>query len=367
MAVNNKVTNILLDRIIKTAKEEGKLPWEQPWKYCNAFNYFTKHEYRGINRWLIPAGEYMTKKQINTYNKEHGTNYRFKKGIKWEYVLFCKTDEKMMPNFEVPDDFKDTVKGITDEQYHFLGFHGGYTWFANHLFCIKRRVIRTYHQVADRQWFVDENGECLPSKIDLGEVQLVKQEPKLVFNNYINREGIKLVHQEIGSAFYSPDLDKINLPPDANFKSEEDLYATAFHEAGHSTGHQNRLDRKGITGWNPFGSQGYSREELVAELCSALCCAETGIANYESQHEKLFENHAAYVQSWLNTFERFKTDKDADDIVYVCSDAEKAFQFILSATDKDMLEDLKNGNDGGGNPSVPSKDYEPVSNDDSEE
>jgi antirestriction protein ArdC len=342
----NKVTNILIDRIIKVAQQEDKLPWERPWEYANAFNYITLHEYRGINRWLVPSGEYLTKKQINEYNKKNGTNYRFAKGIKWEFVLFCKVDQKILSKAEAPEELYDKAMSCSGENYEFIGFHGGYTWFANSTTCAKKRVVRTYHKVAERQFFVDEDGNTLPSRIATGEVVLVKQKPDVVLNNYLDREAIRLSHRDIGRAYYTPALDSINLPPVEHFKSEEDYYATAFHEAGHSTGHFSRLNRKGIEGHNPFGSKGYSREELVAEFCSALCCAETGISEYRSEHEKLFENHSAYVQSWLRCFEKFKTDKDADDIVYICSDAEKAFQCILSATDNDMLEDLNTGNDG---------------------
>ena len=45
---------------------------------------------------------------------------------------------------------------------------------------------------------------------------------------------------------------------------------TALHELSHATGHAARLGRDLL---HPFGSAGYAREELVAELGSAFLCA----------------------------------------------------------------------------------------------
>jgi antirestriction protein ArdC len=55
--------------------------------------------------------------------------------------------------------------------------------------------------------------------------------------------------------------------------SREDYYATLFHELTHSTGHSSRLARKGITESSHFGSEKYSKEEMVAEMGAASCVA----------------------------------------------------------------------------------------------
>lgn len=52
--------NILLDRISKT----HQLPWESPLKCFNSFNWVTGNTYRGVNRVMLPFGEYLTSRQL---------------------------------------------------------------------------------------------------------------------------------------------------------------------------------------------------------------------------------------------------------------------------------------------------------------
>ena len=57
------------------------------------------------------------------------------------------------------------------------------------------------------------------------------------------------------------------LPLKSQFKDGESFYGTKLHEMGHSTCVKNRLNRKGFYENDKFN---YGREELVAELISAL-------------------------------------------------------------------------------------------------
>jgi len=95
-----------------------------------------------------------------------------------------------------------------------------------------------------------------------------------------------------------------------------------FHELTHSTGHESRLNRKGVSGsdgqWSPFGSQSYSQEELVAEMGAAFLCGQVGIV------ERTIDNSAAYIKSWL---ERLKDDRKL--VIYAAAQAQKAADFIL--------------------------------------
>lgn len=119
---------------------------------------------------------------------------------------------------------------------------------------------------------------------------------------------IKLIAQD--RAFYSPSKDEIVLPLREAFKSEESFLATALHEMGHSTGHESRLNR---SIGNTFGSKDYAKEELVAELCSVFTQARLNV-KLEGEH---FNNHSAYLESWINVLEKdptelFKLAKEAD-------------------------------------------------------
>ncbi|WP_254660741.1 zincin-like metallopeptidase domain-containing protein [Brevibacillus laterosporus] len=80
---------------------------------------------------------------------------------------------------------------------------------------------------------------------------------------------------------YSPLFDLIRIPSMCYFKNVEEFYCTLFHEILHSTGHRTRLNRSGVIGKVIFGSETYSREELIAELGAAMLCGVCRIDNME--------------------------------------------------------------------------------------
>jgi len=131
------------------------------------------------------------------------------------------------------------------------------------------------------------------------------------------------VPDPIPRAFYSPDGDYVGMPEPELFRTPEDYYSVLFHELTHSTGHESRLNRKGVTGsdglWSAFGSQPYSQEELVAEMGAAFLCGQAGIV------ERTIDNSVAYIRSWL---QRLKDDRRL--IVQAAAQAQKASDFILA-------------------------------------
>jgi antirestriction protein ArdC len=124
-------------------------------------------------------------------------------------------------------------------------------------------------------------------------------------------------------AYYSPITDRVTLPPRELFESAAEDAATTLHELSHSTGHEKRLAREGITEVAPFGSPVYSREELVAELSAAFLCAECGISN------AVIRNQAAYVAGWL---QRLRQDRRL--IVQAAAQAQKAADYVLARNDE---------------------------------
>ncbi|KKK79905.1 hypothetical protein LCGC14_2828810, partial [marine sediment metagenome] len=133
-----------------------------------------------------------------------------------------------------------------------------------------------------------------------------------------NRPGI--VHGYTGAA-YSPRTDIIRMPKPERFDSNESYYSTLFHELTHSTGHTDRLGRKGIMEPVMFGSSDYSREELVAEMGSAFLCGETGIL------ETCIDRTSAYIEGWLKALRG-----DRKLVVVAAAQAQKAADFILNRT-----------------------------------
>ena len=142
-------------------------------------------------------------------------------------------------------------------------------------------------------------------------------EPQAVLDAYL-AAGPRLVHVAGDRAAYQPATDTIRLPQPAQFRTPQDYYGTAFHEAGHSTGHPSRLNRPGITSFDHFGSGRYAREELAAEMTSALLCAQTGIDT-----PAVFDNSASYIAGWLTAL-----DNDHKLVITAAAQAQHASDLI---------------------------------------
>ena len=93
------------------------------------------------------------------------------------------------------------------------------------------------------------------------------QKAETIICDYLKTSGVKLDHIEGDRAFYRPATDSITLPLLAQFSETAEYYSTAFHELTHSTGHASRLNRLEKVAF--FGSEAYSKEELVAEIGAA--------------------------------------------------------------------------------------------------
>jgi antirestriction protein ArdC len=120
------------------------------------------------------------------------------------------------------------------------------------------------------------------------------------------------------SAFYSPTMDAINLPEVETFKSQPEYYATKLHEVTHSTGHPSRLNRFKESESGIFGSETYSAEELVAEMCAASLVAFCGMVAPVA-------NSAAYLRSWAT-----RLRKDPKQIMGAAKRAEAAYDYLTA-------------------------------------
>lgn len=120
-------------------------------------------------------------------------------------------------------------------------------------------------------------------------------------DDFIEGCGIKVTHSlDREQAAYYPRQDRVLLPARERFHDADSYYSVALHELTHATGHESRLARIGITDPEPFGSDRYALEELVAQLGSAFLCGHFGIRN------EAFD--AAYIASWIGVL---KADKKA--------------------------------------------------------
>ena len=293
----NNVYQMVTDRIVAQL-EQGLIPWYKPWTGVGledggAVNYVSRKPYSMLNQMLLGReGEYLTFKQI----KERGGS--IKKGAKAGVVVFFTTTTYTKRE-EVQEDGSTETVSVMKE----------------HLMPVLK-----YYNV-----FHIDDCEGIESKIKVGEDAGPKISPiesaEKVLNGYVEREKELQFRNNIPTdrAYYSPTLDLISVPMLTQYEIAEEYYSTTFHEAVHSTMPESRCNRKSEQKLATFGSEDYSREELVAEIGSAMLCNNVGI-----DCEKAFKNSVAYIQGWLK-----KLKDDNRMIVWAASRAEKAARYIL--------------------------------------
>ena len=115
---------------------------------------------------------------------------------------------------------------------------------------------------------------------------------------------------------YSPLADKITLPLPNQYHDAENYYSTALHELSHWTGHSSRLNRDFAKDKH---TQKYAREELRAEIGSAMVNMMLGIA------PKISENNKAYIKGWIAHLK-----EEPKEILRACGDAEKISDYIMN-------------------------------------
>lgn len=271
--------------------ESGCIPWKKPWSGAadGAISHVTGRPYSLINQFLLrEPGEYITFKQC----QEEGG--KVKKGAKSHIVVFWKV---------YPVERKSsTGEAAKDEDGNTI---------------IDTRPVLRYYNV-----FHVNDCEGITTRYE--NIPKASVDPDLlaqtVLDNYLQREHIRFENVLGDRAYYSPGKDMIRLPKMDQFDNTAEYYSTAYHEATHSTGHMMRLARFG-TGLASvaFGSESYSKEELVAEIGAAASMHRLGL-----ETPSTFKNSAAYIQSWLNAI---RNDKYL--VVSAAGKAEKAVNFIF--------------------------------------
>lgn len=278
---NFNVYEIVTNRIIEEL-EKGVIPWEKPWTgiRSGAFNRVSKKPYSLLNQMLLKhTGEYATFKQWQNLGG------RIKKGAKSEIVVFWK----ILQVEEEKENGEKENKNVPVLRY-FNVFH------------------------------ISQVDGVEPLKIPFSDVEPIEGAEKII-KDYVNREHINFEECANDKAYYSPSRDCVVVPKKEQYKFINEYYSTTFHELVHSTGHKSRLDRL-TTGANAaFGSETYSKEELVAEIGSANIMNLLGI-----ETTKTFRNTVAYIQSWLQVLKN-----DNRFIVSAASKAEKAVDYILKS------------------------------------
>jgi len=284
---------IITDRIVAEL-EQGVIPWQKPWSGVQgAISHTTGKRYSLLNQMLLGcrSGEFVTFKEAQ---REGG---HIKKGEKASMIVFWKFMESAKR-----DDNGNVVHGADGkpimESVPFLRYYN----------------VFHINQCEGLQPRFAEN----PTS---GEHLSPDEAAERIVESYMQRSGVRLTIQHSDRAFYNPGADSVTVPELAQYTSVSEYYSTLFHELTHSTGHESRLNR--LSKEASFGSELYSKEELIAELGAAFLVNHVGLETDDS-----FLNSAGYIQSWLKAL---KDDKRL--IVSAAGKADKAVAMILNTND----------------------------------
>lgn len=286
----------IADAFVKSLSEDPK-NWKKEWMGSHIpINGGTGRRYSGINRFLLQYQmaeletsdpRFYTYRQVEQLNENSEESIHVKKGSKGfevEFWSFWYPEEKRKVSYQEAAKLQEDGKEVKPMARYYHVFHAS-----------QIEGLPVYEKV--------QNLEVKESEI---------------INNIAIAMRLQLRHDGGDRAFYSPISDSIHLPRPEDFKSEHAYIGTALHELAHATGAKHRLNRT----FGQRGSEEYAREELVAEIASCFACEAL---NYEMSDEH-FENHKAYVQSWISQI------KDKPEVLMkAIKEAEKASDYLEKA------------------------------------
>lgn len=295
------------DKII-AALEKGTVPWRKPWRMAEKpdgsalpANAVTGRQYSGVNiplLWMAAEERGFSADRWLTYHQAQQLGGHVRQGETSSLAVVYKQFEKQATDAG--------GNAVCDAEGNPL--------------MESRSMLKTL------QLFNVQQCEGLPSDMGSKPASLITEhESETLSAPIVNRvmeifqaTGVAVAFLKQDHAFYRTRTDQIVMPTSGQFFTEADYWATLLHELVHATGHEKRLNRKGITSSSrKFGDPVYAFEELVAEIGSAFLCAELGVYG-EVQHE-------SYISTWLT---RLKEDKRA--LFSACRQAREATEFLLN-------------------------------------
>lgn len=291
------------DMFVKGLSEEG-LNWKQGWATTGELrNAVSNRHYRGLNEFylkLVSMVHGYKDPRWMTFNQIRNEGYHLEKdskGAKVEYWFPFDTIKK---------------KGVSFEEKERLINEG-------------ERKNEDFSLVA--KYYTVFNGDNISG---LPEIELPKNEiePNKVLEQISKGMNVEIYNDGEDRAFYRPSTDDIHLPLPEVFSSDNEYNAVAFHELGHATGHESRLnrDQSGV-----FGTSAYAKEELVAEITSAFMAETTGI----SLEDMNMENHKAYVNGWIASIE-----DDPEYLMKAISQAHDAADYMQQFVSEKEIEKM---------------------------
>jgi antirestriction protein ArdC len=249
------IHQVITDKII-AAIEQGAGSFKLPWVQTKGTprNATTQKTYRGVNvlsLWIAAMGNGYATDLWATFEQWKKAGASVRKGEKGTLIVFYK-------QLDIKDEDDETDRKVLYAR-------------ASHVFNATQ---------------VDGSNITVP------DVPLFETDEAI--DRLVTDTGAEIRHGG-EQACYIPSRDEIHMPDRARFvgtstsTSRETYYSTLFHELGHWSGHESRLNRS----FGRWGQHDYHFEELVAELTAAFLCAETGLTN------DVRPDHTQYIAGYL--------------------------------------------------------------------
>jgi antirestriction protein ArdC len=291
MPTNAEVRDRVSAAVVE-ALERGVSPWRQPWSRLaggspRPHNAASGHLYRGVNcyLWAVQQAHGYGSSGFVTFRQAKALGGSVRKGERASWVVFAKPQRvKAAPN---------------DPQADAEGFKKLFLY----------RVTPVFNTEQCDELALPDREQPKHGNATVAGDALIAQTLALA-----EQRGIAVA---LGGdrACFDIGANIVRLPKPEAFESAATFAATAMHEYVHATGHETRLAR---TFGTSFGDADYSREELVAEMGAAMCCARLGIDG-----DKI-ESHAAYLKHFV---ELLKADNKA--LFAAARGAEAAMTWLL--------------------------------------
>lgn len=289
-------TDKVAEKII-AALEDGTAPWIRPWSGGELaanlpINPVTMKRYSGINfvnLAMEQAANGYTDSRWLTYKQAAGIGAQVRQGEKGTTIQYWKFTEEV----EKTDEAGKTIYGEDGKPEKIT---------------VQLENPKVFYSTVFNGSQIDNMPERVFDNRPERTFEAIEAAERIIENS-----GANIRHIEGAGAFYRPRTDDIVLPVKSQFNREMGYYSTALHELGHWTGHTSRLDRDLS---HSFGTEGYAKEELRAEIASYMLCSELGVDFDPS-------NHHAYIQSWVKNLR-----EAPNEIFKAAADAGKITQFL---------------------------------------
>ena len=265
--------------LVLTKLKEGVVPWEHYTRLSEPpKNMATDRPYRGINPFLLSLNGHSSPNYL-TYNQAKELGGQVRKGERSSRIFFFKPLKKK--------DKKGNEETIPILKHYFV------------------------FNISQIDGLEDPWKPTTYSNKERRECELIKNAPHLPA---IEEGSFQVATYNLGE-------DKIRLPKLEYCISSDHYYSTFFHEIIHGTGHKSRLDRP-LTGYKR--TKAYAKEELIAELGSAMLCSHYGFL------KETIDNAASYIDYWISVF------TDHKDIMYnAAAKAQTAVDYVLEEKNND--------------------------------